>query len=344
MKENRVDLERLLGSKSEPNKDEKNRKKSTNNKFIFHKSYNALELYNLDTINIPKLVDPFLQKSGLATLVGTSDTGKSTFLRQLSLAIVLKSKTFLDFDLKCEHNKVLYVTTEDDYTSVSFSIRKQLKHLKESIDDFNLANLKNLEFIFETEDLLNTLKTKIEKEPVDLIIIDAFTDVFDKEINANTQVRSFLNRYSNLAHENNCLILFLHHIGKRTQNQAPSKDSIIGSQAYEAKMRVVLELRPNQHSKNSIELWVLKSNFLQTSYKQKSYVLDLNEHLVFKNTGLRTNKYSDSKSSNPELIKKILDLNQSGLSVRKIEEKLQGTDFELGKSTINTIIKNNKKK
>jgi len=64
--------------------------------------YNALDLYELKTMFIPKLLDPFLQTVGLASLVGTSDSGKSTFLRQLSLSIALKLDKFLDFDIKAQ--------------------------------------------------------------------------------------------------------------------------------------------------------------------------------------------------------------------------------------------------
>lgn len=308
--------------------------------FVFKKSFNALELYNLETLHIPRLLNPFLQKSGLASLVGTSDTGKSTFLRQLALSIVLKREKFLDFKLDSEHNKVIYVTTEDDYNSISFSLRKQINSFQEADKNINLDDLKNLDFIFDSEDLLKTLSSKLDKSPVDLIVIDAFTDVFSKEINANTQVRTFLNSYSSLANKHNCLILFLHHIGKRTQaNRAPSKDNIIGSQGFEAKMRVVLELRPNQHKSNLIDLWVLKSNFLQSKHKDKSYVLSLNENMSFTNTGERNSKFTEAKSNNPKLVQKVLELRQKGISNRKIEEMLKGTKFAISKSAAEVLVK-----
>lgn len=50
----------------------------------YKSTFNALELYNLEIDTVPKLLDPFFQKVGLAALVGTSDSGKSTFLRQNS--------------------------------------------------------------------------------------------------------------------------------------------------------------------------------------------------------------------------------------------------------------------
>jgi RecA-family ATPase len=299
----------------------------------------ALELYNQKVEAIPKLLDPFFQKVGLASLVGTSDSGKSTFLRQLSLSIALNLENFLGFPLYCTTNKVIYVSTEDDPSAVSFSIRKQVDFFLEENKDIDVGLLNNLEYVFETENLLKKLSFRLKVEPVDLIIIDAFTDVFSKELNANTQVRQFLNDYDKLAKKHNCLILFLHHIGKNTLRATPNKDSIIGSQAFEAKMRVVVELRPNQHKPNLKDLWVLKSNFLDSNHKTKSYVLEVNDDMVFSSTGDRSGKSQNSKSNNPLIKEKAVELRGNGLTVREIEEALKNTEFETSKSSIGEMIK-----
>jgi RecA-family ATPase len=301
----------------------------------------ALELYNQNTEVIPKLLDPFFQKVGLASLVGTSDSGKSTFLRQLSLSIALNIENFLGFPLNSTTNKVIYVSTEDDPSAISFSIRKQVDYLLKADKDLDKELLNNLEFIFETENLLKKLTNRLKKAPVDLIVIDAFTDVFTKELNANTQVRQFLNGYDKLAKKHNCLILFLHHIGKNTLRATPSKDSIIGSQAFEAKMRVVVELRPNQHKQNLKDLWVLKANFLDSSHKTKSYTLEVNESMVFSSTGERSGKGPSFKSNNPQMMDRVLELHAQGLSLRKIEDALKDTEFKTSKSAIGEMIKHN---
>jgi KaiC/GvpD/RAD55 family RecA-like ATPase len=304
-------------------------------------SFNALELFNLNIESVPKLVEPFFQKSGLASLVGTSDTGKSTFLRQLSLAIALKKDDFIGFKLKPKHNKVIYVSTEDGAFSVSHSIRKQVKNITNKDDDLDL--IKNLTFLFDTDNLYQRLEDMITENPVDLIVIDAFTDVFTHEINANTQVRKFLNTYDTLAKKNDCLIIFLHHTGKRTQYNKPSKDSIIGSQAFEAKMRVVMEIRSNSKNHNLKDLWVLKSNFLENDQKNQSHILNFSNDLTFSNTGQKGSKSIKSKSNNQELLNKVLELHKAGHPFRKIEEILKGTDFEISKSAANKLVNEHKK-
>lgn len=310
----------------------------------YKSSFDALELYNLEIDTVPKLLEPFFQKVGLAALVGTSDSGKSTFLRQLSLNIVLQKETFIGCKLNCESNKVIYVSTEDDSNSVSAAIRKQVNYMIVQEENLDFSLLKNLQFIFDTENLLDKLKKRLEKEPCDLIVIDAFSDVFAKEINANTQVRQFLKDYDKIAKKYNCLIIFLHHIGKNTQKNTPSKDSIIGSQAFEAKMRVVIELRPSSYRENYKDLWVLKANFLDSSFKTKSYVLEMNSDLIFKETGDRNSKNQNSKRDNSAIVEKVQELSGKGLSVRKIEEELKSTELKVSKSVIGEILKKNRQK
>lgn len=328
-----TELEMVFG---EPESLSKPKSKSSTNDYSYS---SALELYNQNTEVIPKLLDPFFQKVGLASLVGTSDSGKSTFLRQLSLSIALDLDNFLGFPLNSTTNKVIYVSTEDDPSAISFSIRKQVDFLLKADKDIDIELLNNLQFIFETDNLLKKLTKRLRVGPVDLIIIDAFTDVFTKELNANTQVRQFLNDFDKLAKKNNCLILFLHHIGKNTMRATPSKDSIIGSQAFEAKMRVVVELRPNQYKQNQKDLWVLKANFLDSSHKTKSYVLEVNDNMIFSSNGDRSGKGQSFKSNNSQMKDKVLELHAKGFSLRKIEDALKDTEFKISKSAIGEMIK-----
>ena len=65
----------------------------------------AFDLFNKNIEVIPSLLEPFLQKTGLASLVGASDSGKSTFLRQLSVSIAMNLKTFLGFPLNSKYCK-----------------------------------------------------------------------------------------------------------------------------------------------------------------------------------------------------------------------------------------------
>jgi len=307
--------------------------------------HNAYDLYQNEIIEVPKLLDPFLQKTGLASIVGSSDTGKSTLLRQLALSVALGKDEFLGFKLNTTSKKVLYVSTEDDPNSTNAVLKKQLKFL---MGDSKAEDLKNLNFVFDTNNLINLLDELLLDNPYDLIILDAFADVFGNEINSNTQVRQFLNEYHKLAIKHNCLVIFLHHIGKRLDKNKPSKHNIIGLQAYEAKMRSILNLSDSlgQGEKN---LTLTKCNFLSHEYKNKSYVLKFDENLVFTNThreiplSSSDPKTKNYKKDDKKIIDKVLEIyNAEKLSSRKIEAKLKDTKFQVSKSVIAKIIKENK--
>ncbi len=76
--------------------------------------YSGEELLGKNIQVIPKLLEPILPKVGVIALGGSSDTGKSTILRQLAMAIVSKEEDFLGFKLTPEHHSAIYLSTEDD--------------------------------------------------------------------------------------------------------------------------------------------------------------------------------------------------------------------------------------
>ena len=314
--------------------------------------FNAYELYNAGAESIPKLLNPLLQATGLASVVGMSDSGKSTFLRQLAISIALNLKEFLGFKLKGRTNKVIYVSTEDDPDSIRYTLKQQVDSILLDNENADIKSLENIKFIFDTHNLTQNLKRKLQQDPVDLIIIDAFADVFDKELNANTQVRAFLNTYDQIAKEHKCLIIFLHHITKSGSQKAPSKNNIIGTQGFEAKMRVVLEIRPMKSSLNTVKLMVLKANFLKSEYKRFVYRLEMSGKLVFKKVGFYDNSEDNNresipitksipKSKDPIILEQIKKLKEDGLTDRDIETKLKEKGINISKSTINTIALDN---
>lgn len=298
----------------------------------------AAELFDLNMAEVPKLLSPFYQKVGVAALVGSSDTGKSTLLRQFGLHIVLKLDTFLNFRVKAEHHRVLYISTEDDPYTVSNAIRKQADKLKAEDPSLDLKLLENFIFAFSPDKPFETVEAQLQKNKFDLVILDAFADIFPGEINANTQVRQFLNKFDNLAKKQECLMIFLHHIGKGKDKFRAHKDSIIGTQAFEAKMRSVLELRRNPNEKEKRDLWVLKANFLGDQQKNKSFILSYDAHLIFDNTEARGSG-AKAKSEDPEVLELIERYYKEGKSIYYVEKKLADTKYQLKSSSIAKIIK-----
>jgi len=285
------------------------------------KSTTGYELLKQENDEIPCLVENLLQSVGVGAVVGSSDTGKSSFLRQLATSVATKQPDFLGWPINAIYHRAIYVSTEDDERAVSFLLKKQAKGRRVSDELY-----KNLRFVFDTDNLLETLESLLKESRVDLIVIDAFSDLFIGQMNANNEVRGFLNKYSQLAQKYECLVLFLHHTGKRTEQLEPSKNNVIGSQGFEAKMRILIELRQDFMEKNYRHLCVVKGNYLPKEMKTESFVLWFNENMVFDNTARRVPFESlvkpETDNTNQQDFEHLETLIGQGLSQNKAAEQL----------------------
>ena len=243
---------------------------------------NGYDMLNLSAEVMDCLVDPILPRTGMAALVGTSDSGKSTLLRGLAMAVASGSKEYLGFRLCPKHRSAIYVATEDDASAIGVLMQRQLEELGTPKEAYH-----TLDFIFEVDNLVDNLDKMLEDRPRDLVIVDAFADLYTGPLNENNRVRSFLNQFSQLAVKHSVLIIFLHHTGKRTESLAPSKHNAIGSQGFEAKMRLMMELRPDPERHDIRHLCIVKGNYLSDEYKHDSYVLRFSSGLNFVATGER---------------------------------------------------------
>mgnify|MGYP006287962869 CR=1 FL=1 len=284
----------------------------------------AEELLNLDVKELPKLCDPILPQSGVVALAGPSDSGKSAILRQLAIAIVSGANSFLGFSLHPRYNSGIYISSEDDSTAISFLLNKQNRH-------FEVENsvLRNLHFVFDTEDLPNRLEGYLKQKKMDFVILDCFGDLYGKQMNEGPQVRSFLNQFSQLANKYNTLIIILHHVGKRREEFEPSKHNLLGSQAFEAKMRLVLELRSDHLEAHRKHLCIVKGNYLSSEMKTESFVLEFaSDSLTFRNTGDRVlfeNLTSDSKKATTGEIARLHSEGKTQIEIAKQLGISQGT-------------------
>ena len=289
---------------------------------------NGMQLLTDDVVDIPKLVEPILHRVGIAALVGSSDTGKSTLLRHLAICIVTGRK-FLDWDVKPIHKRALYVSTEDDQMAISSLLKKQNL-------DYQLKPeaLENLVFIFETDNLLARLEKELKEKPADLIVIDAFADLFTAELYKTNEVRAYLNQYNQLSQRYGCLVIFLHHTKKAAEEMLPSKNNSLGSQGFEAKMRLLIELKSNLQNPQKKHICIVKGNYLPSDFKTKSFDVEFTENLTFNSLGTRTQ--FDKLNSNEVTLQsleteynEIISLKEEGLTLRDIALK-----FDVSHSTI----------
>lgn len=280
---------------------------------------------------MPTIVSPILPKVGVCAIAGESDSGKSSFLRALAMDIATGKDQFLGWQINATYNSVIYVSTEDDEFAISYLLYKQVG------SSSHYEMYENLRFIFETDDILDKIEEELNTAPADIVIIDAFSDLYDGEINSSTKVRYYINKYSNIAKKFNCLVLYLHHTGKRTQNLAPSKDNLLGSQGFEAKMRLVMELRKDPSDNNYRHLCIVKGNYLESSYKNESYKLEFLSNMTFRNTGIRVPFENlvpnNTKTDILETYKpKAIELLSNNISKAKIYDLLKAEGLPIGRT------------
>lgn len=308
--------------------------------------YTAKELREMNILEIPMLVEGIILKSGIMVLSGSSDVGKSTFLRQFALSVASCSDNFLGWKINAQHNKVIFVSTEDDSTAISYLLNKTIP-----ADMSNTDYLNNIRYVFDSSKLLKKLDTMLIDEPADCVILDAFGDIYGGEMNQLNKVRKFMKEYSQIVEKHNTAIIFIHHTGKRTEGLPPSKNNMIGSQGIEGRARQVIELRKDPMNSQFRHLCIVKGNYIPEEEKQSSYKLKFNEDLSFENTNERVDFDSliinpdDRKKAKAELSQRIVKMKDyEGLTFVQIAEILSSEGVQMCNSTANNYYREYKKK
>lgn len=302
----------------------------------FDRPLSASELLSRNVETLPKLIDPIFPKVGVVCLAGASDSGKSAFLRQLCLHVVTNEERFIGFPVNALHNRAIYVSTEDDSNAISF-----LLNLQNKAKHYQTKQLEGLSYIFQSENLVQNLQGLLSEAPVDVVVIDCFTDLFGGKgsLNESTQVRAFLQPYSEMADKYQCLFIFLHHTGKRSEEFEPSKKNLLGSQGIEAKMRMVAELRQDPNDSSLRHFCIVKGNYLPREFKSESFELRFDENMLFHNNGNRKpfdqlqKKVERSPEHREHLVEQVKELASSGKSQREIAKQLN-----IGLGTVNNYL------
>lgn len=245
---------------------------------MFKDEWTLEELLNLNVTEIPFLVEKLIPKDSLVVLAGQSEIGKSTLYTQLALAIVRGDNEFLGSKLNAKYNKVLIISTEDGPIPLSFRTNKQI--IQSTI---GVEKRGNCRVIFNYNNLEERIEKHLEETKVDLIVMDAFGDVFwGGDINASNAVRRYLNIYVNLIQRYRCSVLFVHHVCKGKNKQKSEKDQLLGSTGIEGKMRNVLMLSivNDQH-----QLTIAKGNYVNREDKKLPIYLNFDDNtLTFSKT------------------------------------------------------------
>jgi RecA-family ATPase len=296
------------------------------------------ELFTLEEIlrynfsEVPFLVKGLIPANCISLIVGESDLGKSTLHTQLALSIVSGCKTFLGREINTKYKRALIVSTEEGIQGIGERIEKQFATFQ---PDYEAT--KRLTILTTSSKIEEKIKRELRKNPVDLVVIDAFSDVFQKDMNRSNEVRTFFNRYAEIIREFNCAIVFITHIGKSKDGNPLHKNQVLGSVGIVDKARQVLMMSREKTASSNRQLTITKGNYVSEEEKKKALVLKFfSETRTFEN--LEERDVSNSTISpfeviKSELEKEILRLRDQGLSYEDI-----GRRVHRHKSTISRII------
>ena len=294
--------------------------------------FTGKELFDRHIEEIPTLLDPIFPKKGIILFAGSSDTGKSSFLRDFSVAIAEGRVKFLNYDLNTTSNRVIYYSTEDDDDSVAHLLYKQ----RERIEDE--SKLQNITYIFHQNDPIIELEKELRENPADCIIIDALGDILQGNINQTNEVRTYLSTYSALANKYNCLIIFLHHTNKNSEYNLPSKHNISGSHGLESKSRLAVEFRKDRRNYDLRHICIVKGNYLPEEYKNESFVVKFNTDMTYTWLDERVS-FSElvsgtENSQREEATNRAIQLRDDGKTIREIAEIITNEGYAVSRSTI----------
>lgn len=290
----------------------------------------AQELIDNDINEIPWFLDKLIPLGGLTVVSGSSDTGKSTFLRQMSLALVSGKDDYLGQRFTAKYRRIIYVSTEDDTLSLSPRIKVERNYFSTT------ADYANLHFIFDYERIEEKLREAFSRYPADCIILDAFGDLFDGDPNSAPSTRGFLNTYKAMADEFGCAIVFLHHNRKSAGTNNPDKNDLLGSMAIEAKARSVIMLSQSESKLDRITLKVVKGNYLTREEKKVVYDLRFVDG-IFELGGIQSPTTTTTTDDHvKDLVYKMRD---DGLTVRNISAAVKTHGVDISKSTVSRILK-----
>ncbi|MBX2955440.1 MAG: AAA family ATPase [Cyclobacteriaceae bacterium] len=292
----------------------------------------AKELIDRPFTKLPMLVEGLIPSVGLSVFAGSSDLGKSSWLRQFAIHLVNGEERFCGFKLNPVHKNVVFVCSEDDASMT----QHYLHNLKP-----NRSGLESIRFIFDSVDLVGCIEKSIKETPADLVVVDCMLDFYGgaRSISQANELRAWLGPLKRIANKYNTQVILLHHVGKRADEKEPNKANLLGSVGLEQAARLVLELRAGEEP-NQRYLCILKANFLPNTDKVDAHELKF-EDFRFKSTGYRRPlieivKRSTERSGEQkeEMVLKVMELYKNGVSQSDIARQTM-----VPKTTVNRWIK-----
>ena len=238
---------------------------------------NGLTLYNRGTTSYSYLVNNLFLKTGISTIYGVEDTGKSQLALSLLLSVI-GEETFLGKKINTEHKRGLLISTEDAEEDIEVRLHMMVDN-SEYLED----NLKRLDTRYTAKDPVKTLSDYLEKTKVDLVVLDCFGDMFPHDMKQLNHTRVWLQEFYELTTQYKFHLLFVHHSKKGSEAYKPHASNCSGV-GLTAKGRTSIEFRKDPEDIDKRHVCIVKANHLKEELKQDSIEVKFN-HGFFKVSG-----------------------------------------------------------
>lgn len=189
-----------------------------------HPARKAFDLMTISDLmkskeTIEFIVDGMLTVGGISIISGDPKAGKSTLVRQLTLAIA-RGNEFLG--RKCIKGACVYLALEEQLGLIKHELRKQGASNDEKNIYLHFGAPKRKDFLEELEGIITDLSVKF-------VVVDTFMLAsMLKDANQYGDTNSFLQSYRELARSTGCHVMFIHHTNK---GDGHGTNRISGSQA-----------------------------------------------------------------------------------------------------------------
>lgn len=244
--------------------------------------YTGFDIYNLKVGNEDEIIKGILPSTNIVGLIGGSDVGKSLFTLHFSINYIL-GKDFMGFKVQ-GGKKVLFCSLEDDKKSLNKRLKKMMNGL--SNEEKEVVK-KNLFYSFNSDgNVKEDIFYYLDKHPdTGMVIIDPLGELMPGiDVNNFTQIREGMQFLSHISQKYNLLSIYIHHISKAAESSSQvDKKNTLGSQAIEAKSRVLIEMKSTKSG--IIQIAIVKGNDIDSIFKAPNAgrILKLNKHsLLFK--------------------------------------------------------------